>query len=173
MNESLITAAVVAAAIALVGVIVSTVAPLRVNAVGVKQDRYAQAIGSLVAWFEFPYRIARRVDDKPETLAELTENAHDLQIALVTHQAWMAGDSRTIQRAYTQTVEWVKEHCQSAIANAWAQPTESLDMNIGDLGLDHKTLTDQISDLHVLLGLRFGWRRIRLVKRFKAWKKYR
>ncbi len=172
MSESLLTGAVVVAVISLVGVAFATLAPMRDVAADRKRTRYAEAVGALVEWFEMPYRVARRVNDEDGTVQRLAESSHDLQIRLVTHQSWIAGESVTVHRAYRATVSWLKEHCKSALQAAWEQPV-STSMNIGDLGLDQSKLEDRIAELNVLIGSRFGWGRFRLPSRIKAWLKHK
>ena len=48
--------------------IIATIVPRWAEVRERRRASYADAVQRLVAWAEYPYRIARRVDDKPETL---------------------------------------------------------------------------------------------------------
>ncbi len=170
MTESVLVAAVVAGVISLLGVVFSTLVPLRSEVLARKRDRYAEAVGALVQWFELPYRVARRVDDQAETLKPLIDSAHDLQVALVMYQTWIAGESATVHRSFSETATWVKAHCRLALTEAWERNPNPRQMNIGDLGLSRTALEERVRNLEYLIGLRFGWNRLRLVRRFGAWK---
>jgi hypothetical protein len=66
----------------------------------IRRDRYGQAVRGLVAWGEYPYRIRRRTDDEPATLAALAERGHAIQEQLAESRGWVAAESRTISEVF-------------------------------------------------------------------------
>jgi hypothetical protein len=52
------------------------------------RDGYADSTAVLVAWGEFPYRVARRTSDEPDVCAALVSRAHDTQESLASRRAW-------------------------------------------------------------------------------------
>lgn len=54
-----------------------------------RREVAAEAMAHALLWLELPYRIRRRVDDKPETIAAIVERVHGLQEKLVFHSSWL------------------------------------------------------------------------------------
>jgi hypothetical protein len=104
----------------------TTAATMAVTRVGEatdrRRDRYAQAVQTLVAWIEFPYRVRRRTDDTLGTLKALADLGHDLQERLAGHQAWIATEHRRLATAYATTRATITKHVRPAIQEAWETP---------------------------------------------------
>jgi hypothetical protein len=126
-----------------------------------RRDRYAQAMQTLVAWVEFPYRVRRRVDDAPETLSQLAGIGHDLQETLACHQAWIATEHPGVARAYAETRRTLAAIVGQAVTDAWnAQPiARAADMNLGPWG-PAATAAQPLADLQGQIESRFGLRRV-------------
>lgn len=58
------------------GLIGTILGKTRANATA-RRDRYAQAVRTLIAWAEYPYRIRRRTSDEPATLTALADRGHE------------------------------------------------------------------------------------------------
>lgn len=101
-----------------------------------RRVRYAEAVSTLVAWAEFPYRVRRRTSDTPETLAGLTSIGHDLQEKLACHEAWIAGDDPTVAVAYLQARDKLAPVVAEALENAWTSPpiSDPAEMVLGRWG---------------------------------------
>lgn len=129
------------------GVLVGLVAAIVLHAVTSHLDRsaarrderrvrYAEAVSTLVAWAEFPYRVRRRTSDEPETLAALAAIGHDLQEKLACHEAWIAADDPTIAITYLEARDKLGPTVAAALENAWTSPHVAgpADMVLGDRG---------------------------------------
>ncbi len=126
-----------------------------------RRDRYAQAVQTLVAWIEFPYRVRRRTDDNPSTLKALVDLGHDLQELLACHQAWIATEHPQLADAYASTRATLTTLVGPAINEAWeTRPAEKpADMNLGDWG-PAGPCHDALAELQRKIENRFGHRRI-------------
>src|SRR5690349_14433320 len=71
------------------GLIGTLLGNTRANAAA-RRERYAQAVRTLVAWAEYPYRIRRRTSDDATALSALAERGHTLQEQLAESRAWIA-----------------------------------------------------------------------------------
>lgn len=126
-----------------------------------RRTRYAEAVQALVAWAEVPYRVARRLDDDPETLADLVTLGHDLQQELAFHQAWVSTESKAVGQLYGDVANAMRSAVGPAIQAAWTKPPVSRpeDMNMGDLGIDREALLGLLGRIGDASRTRFGWRR--------------
>ena len=149
-----------------VGAILSAIATMvfaRVNeATNRRRERYADAVQTLVAWIEFPYRVRRRADNDPATLAALANRGHDLQERLAYHQAWIATEHPDLAQTYAATRAILNRDVGPFISDAWendpiATPS---DMNLGEWG-PGKASSDAITNLQNEIANRFGFRRIK------------
>lgn len=125
-----------------------------------RRNSYATAVEAVVAWCEYPYRIRRRTDDDPVTLAVLANLGHELQERLARHQAWISAENPAMKEAFDQVLNTVRGPVGRAAAEAWnTEPVQTAQaMNIkpfgpGDLSCD-------INRLNVAVGYRFGVRRL-------------
>lgn len=131
---------------------------------GRRRDHYAAAVATLVAWTEFPYRVRRRVDDKPETMAALAAIGHDLQERLARHQAWISTDSTPAAAAFRKAKADLASPVGDAIKQAWDSPpvTTAVGMNLGEWGPGAAS-SQVIEELQRQFVARFG------PERFKTW----
>lgn len=84
-----------------------------------RRVRYAEAVSTLVAWAEFPYRVRRRTSNTPETLADLASIGHDLQEKLARHESWIAADDPTVAIAYLVARGKLGSAVAEALETAW------------------------------------------------------
>lgn len=126
-----------------------------------RRTRYAEAVQALVAWAEFPYRVARRIDDAPMTLAALVTLGHDLQQELAFHQAWVSTESKAVGQLFGDVANAIRLAAGPAIQTAWTRPPVSQpeEMNLGDLGVDREALLKLLVRVGDASRTRFGWRR--------------
>lgn len=161
-----ITVGVVELLIYLVATVVSAIATLIVTRAGEasnrRRDRYAQALQTLVAWIEFPYRVRRRTDDNPATLTALANHGHELQERLAYHQVQIATDHPDLARAYSDTRAIIDAAVGPAISDAWRSfpVTRPTDMNLDGWGPGQACRQTVIALQDEIQG-RFGFRRFR------------
>lgn len=101
-----------------------------------RRDRYAQAVQTIAAWAEFPYRIRRRVDDDPSTLAALANLGHDLQERMAYQRARFATEHRRLARAFDEARDQISRVVGPANREAWqSRPISSAtEMNLRGWG---------------------------------------
>jgi len=131
-----------------------------------RRDRYAQAVQTLVAWIEFPYRVRRRTSDDPETLAGLANVGHNLQESLACNEAWIATEYPKLARSYAQTRATVNAAVGPALIEAWESPpvTKATEMNLGPWG-PARVCAKAIAELQNQVESRFGLRRLAIWNR--------
>lgn len=127
-----------------------------------RRSRYAEAVEVLVAWAEFPYRVARRADDDPQTLAELADLGHRLQERLAFLGAWIWAEDALMGRLYQDVAVALRAVVAPAAGEAWqTRPvTSAASMNIGDLGIDQAQVMVLTMRVASASRYRFGWRRM-------------
>ncbi len=150
------------ASLPVAGAIVVAFVPRWAEVREARRTRYAESVQTLVAWTEFPYRVARRVGDAPEILEGLAVLGHDLQENVVYHKAWVTAESRAMGRLYSEVTEALRAAVGPAIQSAWgSRPvTEPDDMNIGSLGMHRAAIGELLNRVAVASQTRFGWRRL-------------
>lgn len=83
-----------------------------------RRARYSDVVATLVARMELPYRIRRRTDDEPATLATIRDMFHTSQERVVVDQAWVAADSAKVLEAWKAVRDkldpWVRDRAQEA-----------------------------------------------------------
>lgn len=129
-----------------------------------RRDRYAEAVSALIAWTEYPYRIRRRTDDTPETLATLAGYGHDLQERLARNSAWITTEHPEMGRIYRELIGRVKSSTATLIEEAWTSPPvgSSADMITNGWGAETaKAMHEEISAFQAQTAMRFGWHRCR------------
>lgn len=127
-----------------------------------RRDRYADTVGHLVAWMEVPYRIRRRVDDTPETLARLADAIHDLQEHLANDRGWVTSENHATASRYRDACDETRKVVQVLAQAAWALPPADAPtrMNVDDLPPIDRTAADRAIDRYrTSIAWRFGWRR--------------
>ena len=126
------------------------------------RDGYADSTAVLVAWGEFPYRVARRTSDEPEVCASLVGRGHDAQEALACRRAWVVGESVVMSEVYSAITAQLRPQVAEATQAAWrrAPATGGVGMVLSDgqpmPGVDLQRFVDLWC---LALRYRYGWRR--------------
>jgi len=154
--------ALVLAALPVTGGVVAALVPRWAEVREQRRTRYAEAVESLLAWAEFPYRIARRVGDDAGILAGLAALGHELQERLAFHCTWASAESQLVGDLYQCVMDELRPMIGQAANEAWLRSPVSCaaDMNIGDLGIDHARLVSLLGRVAAAARTRFGWRRL-------------
>lgn len=126
------------------------------------RDGYATTTAVLVAWGEFPYRVARRTSDENEVLAALASRGHDAQEMLACRRAWVVGESAVMGEAYAAIAAQLRPQVALATQTAWRRP--AIGSGSGMVLSDGEKLPSVDVQLAVdlwcvALRYRFGWRR--------------
>ncbi|WP_328654514.1 hypothetical protein OG598_12140 [Micromonospora sp. NBC_00330] len=131
----------------------------RANATA-RRERYAQAVRTLVAWAEYPYRIRRRTSDDAATLTALADRGHTLQEQLAESRAWIAAESRAMSEVFDACLADINPLVGPACAIAWQQPpiTKSAEMLLGDFG--PRGINAIVARMECAIIYRFGLRRL-------------
>lgn len=126
-----------------------------------RREGYADAVSTLVAWIEFPYRIRRRVDDKPETLAGLANIGHELQERLASHEAWITAEHPSVAGAFQAARGEMGRIIGPCAKEAWTTGpiTAAAEMNIGDWG-PGRDCAPHVQAFQEVVKTRFGWCRV-------------
>jgi hypothetical protein len=125
-----------------------------------RREGYANAVRSLIARGEYPYRVRRRVSDEPDVLAALVGRGHDLQEQLAACRTWVASEHWSMVDLFDEALSEIDAAVKQATADAWNQPpiTTATGMNLNGWGPG-----DQWSHLvkfERAIARRFGWRRL-------------
>lgn len=137
------------------------------------RDGYADSTAVLVAWAEFPYRVARRSSDDAETRAALIGRAHDSQEALACRRAWVVGESPVMGTAYAAITAQLRPLVRESTQAAWRRPAaeHGAAMVLSD-GPTMPTVDVQpfVDMWCTALRYRFGWRRWVLIPPLLRWR---
>ena len=146
---------------AILGAIVSRVFARIGEATDRRRNRYAEAVQTLVAWTEFPYRVRRRADDNPATLTALANHGHDLQERLALHQTWIATEHPALAGTYAESRAVIDRLVGPLVSEAWnhAPVTQAAGMNLGGWGPGDEC-RHAIANVQREIQNRFGTRRI-------------
>lgn len=149
---------------AVLGAIVTMILTRVNEATNRRRDRYAEAVQTLVAWTEYPYRVRRRTDDSPATLTALANHGHDLQERLALHQAWIATEHPALAGTYAESRATITRLVGFLISEAWdhAPVARAAGMNLGGWGPSDEC-HEAIANVQREIQNRFGFRR------FRAW----
>lgn len=79
---------------------------------------YGEAVQAILKWSEMVYRVRRR--DAAEA-RDLINSFHALQESLAYYEAWIASESKYMERSYLRLVKAVKKAAQPLIRTAWAE----------------------------------------------------
>ena len=158
-TSSLWTAIAIPSA-AVLGAIATMILTRANEATDRRRDRYAEAIRTLVAWTEYPYRVRRRTDDSPATLTALANHGHDLQERLAFHEAWIATEHADLADTYADTRATINRLVGPMISDAWNRDpvTNPVGMNLADWG-PGEVCDRAIVNLQHQVRNRFGYRR--------------
>jgi hypothetical protein len=138
---------------------------LLARAAEVRRDGYAEAMKTLVAFQEFPYRIRRRTSDEPEVLAALAERGHDMQERLAYWQLWLDTEHKTLGRTYRTASTSVRNCITPYVRDAWQRPPVTIAANMviatGDnpIPYDLSPANVGVENFRSEARWRFGWRR--------------
>jgi hypothetical protein len=126
-----------------------------------RRQQYAEAVGTLVAWIEFPYRIRRRTDDEAATLHDLATIGHKLQERLALHKAWISAEHSGMADAYANALSKISQLVTPTLREAWNSPCvrTPAGMNLGEWGPGKKCGVI-VQEFQTLITLRFGWWRV-------------
>lgn len=126
----------------------------------VRREGYAETSRVLIARVEFPYRVRRRTNDEPDTLAELSRKGSDIQERLAAQRTWVSAESRTMSRILDKICEEIAAEVGRCATDAWAHPAISRpeQMNLGDWG--PRSTGELLDRFRRAAGYRFGWRRM-------------
>jgi hypothetical protein len=162
-----IVVALVGLAGAVLGVLVSQWGAERQR----RREAYAAAVRTLISWAEYPYRIRRRPDDDPATLANLTELGHTLQEDVRYHQTWIAAENRQVGALYREASTYVIAVGRQACRQAWQAPPAQTAAAMNLNGWGPPSVDDHIIALQSAISNRFGWRRAVNMNRWQkpAW----
>ncbi|WP_286968128.1 MULTISPECIES: hypothetical protein [Arsenicicoccus] len=145
---------------------------------GAKRDErvrqgYADSTAALVAWGEFPYRVARRTSDEPDVCAALVGRGHNAQEALACRRAWVVGESVVMSEVYAAITSQLRPHVGAATQAAWRRPPSSggAGMVLSDGQALPQVDVDQFVDMWCLvLRYRYGWRRWLFLPALLRWR---
>lgn len=143
----------------LAGLITSVLGNLRAAATA-RREGYANAVRTLIARGEYPYRVRRRVSDDPEVLSALVERGHDLQEKLAACRTWVASEHRVLGSLFEAALAAIDGTVGPAIKDAWDQPaiTAAAGMNLNGWGPGDQW--PHVAKLERAMAYRFGWRRL-------------
>ncbi|WFE30292.1 hypothetical protein O7623_14370 [Solwaraspora sp. WMMD791] len=132
-QSAIVTVVIAAISSGIVATLINTITGNLKASADYRRDRYAEAIRYLVAWSEYPYRIRRRTDDEPATLAALAERGHALQEQRAAIAAWIASESRVAKLVFDDCTREISTFVGPACAMAWrsAPITAASDMVLG------------------------------------------
>lgn len=152
-------------ALSITGAIIAAIVPRWAEVRERRRASYAEAVQCLVSWAEYPYRIARRVDDRPETLKEISVLGHTLQERIAFHGAWIYAENSRMGQLYSSVVGTLKALLGPAIQEAWRLPPVSSpsSMNIGDLEIKQAQVELLTECIVKASNTRFGWRRLLVI----------
>lgn len=141
------------------GLITSVLGNLRA-ASATRREGYANAVRSLIARGEYPYRVRRRVSDEPDVLAALVSRGHDLQEQLAACRTWVNSEHQALGKLFDKALANIDANVRPATANAWnhAPITTPSGMNLNGWGPGDQW--PHLARLQRGIAYRFGWRRL-------------
>lgn len=137
------------------------------------RDGYADSTAVLVAWAEFPYRVARRSSDDADARAALVSRGHDSQEALACRRAWVVGESSLMGEVYAAITMALRPVVGQATQAAWRRPgaVDGAAMVLSDGPtmpvVDVQPFVDRWC---TALRYRFGWRRWVFIPPLLRWR---
>ena len=141
------------------GLITSVLGNLRAAATA-RREGYANAVRSLIARGEYPYRVRRRVSDDPDVLAALVSRGHDLQEQLAACRTWVTSEHRALADLFGKALAEIDATVKQATVDAWNQApvTTAGGMNLNGWGPGDQR--PHLAPLERAIAYRFGWRRL-------------
>lgn len=158
-NVWLLVAVALLGSSVLAGLVTNVLGNLRAAATA-RREGYANAVRSLIARGEYPYRVRRRVSDDPEVLSTLVERGHDLQEQLAACRTWVASEHRVLGSLFETALAAIDGTVGPAIQDAWNQPpiTAASGMNLNNWGPGDQW--PHVAKLERAIAFRFGPRRL-------------
>ncbi|WP_431841200.1 hypothetical protein [Calidifontibacter indicus] len=152
----------------LAGFITSVLGNLRAAATA-RREGYANAVRSLIARGEYPYRVRRRVSDDADVLSALVERGHDLQEQLAACRTWVASEHRVLGRLFESALAGIDTTVGPAIQDAWGTPPISAAMGMNLNGWGPGDQWHHVAKLERAITYRFGWRRLVPSRLWSRW----
>lgn len=143
----------------LAGLITSVLGNLRAAAI-TRREGYANAVRSLIARGEYPYRVRRRVSDDADVLSALVARGHDLQEKLAACRTWVASEHRVLGRLFESALAVIDTTVGPAIKNAWDHLPISAAAGMNLNGWGPGDQWPHLAKLERAIAYRFGWRRL-------------
>jgi hypothetical protein len=164
MNVWFIIALALLGSSVMAGLITSVLGNLHAVATA-RREGYANAVRSLIARGEYPYRVRRRVSDDPDVFAALVSRGHDLQEQLAACRTWVTSEHRALGDLFDKALADIDATVKQATADAWNQApiTTAGGMNLNGWGSGDQW--PHLASLERAIAYRFGWRRL-LPRRF-------
>ena len=143
----------------LAGLITTVLGHLR-SAATARREGYANAVQSLIARGEYPYRVRRQVSDDADVLSALVERGHDLQEQLAACRTWVASEHLVLGAIFEAALSDIDATVKQATGDACNQPPVSTaaGMNLGGWGPGDQW--PHVARLERAIAFRFGWRRV-------------
>lgn len=152
----------------LAGLITSVLGNLRAASTA-RREGYANAVRSLIARGEYPYRVRRRVSDDAYVLSALVERGHDLQEQLAACRTWVASEHRVLGQLFEKALTTIDTTVGPAIKDAWDNPpiSSATGMNLNGWGPGDQW--PHVAKLERAIAYRFGWRRLVPSRMWRHW----
>jgi hypothetical protein len=143
-----------------VSVLVGVVASSFLAAAETRRQGYAAAVGAVLAWAEYPYRIRRRTSDDAATLTTLANLGHDLQERRARCLAWVAGENTAVYEVFLLNMKHLDATLGPLAGDAWNTPpvTAGSGMVLSGWGAG-RLPQETVERLGCVIGFRTGWRR--------------
>ena len=155
-------AALVVSSSAVISAVLAYLLARRRTSVERKRTLCAEAIADALKWLELPYRIRRRPDNNPQTLAVLGDRINDLRERLQFHEKWLRIEIPESVASYQLLVEAVMAAARQEIEGAWTAPPaiSASDMNIGQLSIVRDRVDAAVEDFSSEVIKALAWWRI-------------
>ncbi|MBF6422726.1 hypothetical protein IU436_29320 [Nocardia farcinica] len=130
------------------------------DAASKRREGYAAAVKALVARAEYPYRVRRRPDDEPATLAELAKLGHDIQEQIAAARIWIQTENSRVAAIFIDCLRKIDTRVGPAASEAWQQPPISRANEMVLAGWGPGSQDEHICRFGEAVRWRFGWRRL-------------
>lgn len=150
------------------GLVTSVLGNVRAAATA-RREGFANAVRSLIARGEYPYRVRRRVTDDADVMSALVERGHDLQEQLAACRTWVASEHRVLGLLFEEALTAIDATVAPAIKDAWDNPpiSSATGMNLNGWGPGDQW--PHVAKLERAIAYRFGWRRLVPSRVWRHW----
>lgn len=161
------TAAIITAVFALVGVLVTIAASQHLT----RRDRllkdFAEALAAVERYAELPYRVLRRQGSGPEVRERLSEAIHGVQQELLFHKSWVRIQDPRVADVYDALLVATREGAGGAMTEAWriTPITADEDMPLG-VGLGFPLIEERRADYVNMVRWRLQWPPLRWAREY-------